>query len=132
MAASLAAAQRDSGRIAATLRRRGGAGSVDLVFDAVVVTTGPAHGSALGLNPVLSSLAARGLARADAAGLGVDVDAHSRMVGQSGVARPDLLVAGPLARGRFGELMGLPQVSQHAKAVAATAVAFIGELAAIR
>jgi uncharacterized NAD(P)/FAD-binding protein YdhS len=132
MAASLVATRWDSGRIAVTLRRRGAAGSVEMVFDAAVVTTGPAHGSVLSLNPVLASLAAQGLARADAAGLGVDVDAQSRMVGQSGTARPDLLVAGPLARGRFGELMGLPQVSQHAEAVAATAAAFVGERVAIR
>jgi uncharacterized NAD(P)/FAD-binding protein YdhS len=57
------------------------------------------------------------------------VDAQSHAIGQSGIARRDLLVAGPLARGRFGELMGLPQVSEHAETVAAAAAAYVAERA---
>ena len=68
--------------------------------------------------PALASLARSGLLQADRVGLGLEVDAGSRAVGPDGV-RDDLLVAGPLARGRFGELMGLPQVSEHAAEVAA-------------
>jgi uncharacterized NAD(P)/FAD-binding protein YdhS len=87
--------------------------------DRVVVTTGPDHGSAIGRNPVLASLAAQGLITADLLGLGLAVDADSHAVQANGKSAADVLVVGPLARGRFGELMGLPQVAAHPDAVAA-------------
>jgi uncharacterized NAD(P)/FAD-binding protein YdhS len=47
------------------------------------------------------------------------VDAKSQAIGTNGSSTPDVFVVGPLARGRFGELMGLPQVAEHPDAVAA-------------
>jgi uncharacterized NAD(P)/FAD-binding protein YdhS len=91
--------------------------------DVVVNTTGPDHRSALTGNPALAALLRQGLLRADGVGLGLDVDASSHAIGQDGTARADLLISGPLARGRFGELMGLPQVSEHAELIASTIVA---------
>ncbi|RJF80824.1 hypothetical protein D3874_25635 [Oleomonas cavernae] len=89
-----------------------------LVFDAVVVATGPAHGSVIAGNPALASLAVAGLVTADAHGLGLAVDLRSHVLDADGKAQETLLVAGPLARGTFGELMGLPQVALHAEQVA--------------
>ena len=43
---------------------------------------------------------------------------RSEAIGPSGRADPSLLISGPLARGTFGELMGLPQVTEHAFFVA--------------
>lgn len=86
---------------------------------AFVVTTGPAHGNILTSNPALRSLADAGLVQRDEHGLGLLVDRQHRAVSRSGTAADTLLIAGPLARGTFGELMGLPQVSCDAEVVAA-------------
>jgi uncharacterized NAD(P)/FAD-binding protein YdhS len=123
-AASLQGATWDGHRIGLRLRPRQGDGATEVVrtADVVVNTTGPAHGTALTGNKALAALLRQGLLRPDRVGLGIDVDVRSRAVGIGETARADLLVAGPLARGRFGELMGLPQVSEHALAVALTAL----------
>lgn len=101
-------------------RRRGARELVMDRFDSVVVTTGPAHGEVLAGNPVLRALAAEGLVRADPLGLGILTARHCRAVDAEGVASPTLFVAGPLARGHVGELMGVPEVTVHAEAVAAS------------
>jgi uncharacterized NAD(P)/FAD-binding protein YdhS len=97
------------------------------VFDAVVNCTGPAHGTVMETNPVLASLGAAGLLRADPYGLGVDTDFSARVLGSDGQAIPDIFVAGPLARAAFGELMGLPQVSEHAALVASKVADLVAE-----
>ena len=76
--------------------------------------------------PLLRQLSQDGLIRADAFGLGLDVDRRSRAIGREGRAAPNLLVSGPAARAHFGELMGLPQVADHAAAVAAEALLALG------
>jgi uncharacterized NAD(P)/FAD-binding protein YdhS len=91
--------------------------------DWVINTTGPDHRSVLTGNPAMAALLRQGLLRPDRVGLGIDVDPASHPIGNDGAARPDLLISGPLARGRFGELMGLPQVSEHAEFIAATIIA---------
>ena len=67
---------------------------------------------------MLSSLAEAGLIRADPLHLGLDVAQGCHAVGKGGTIQPDLLVAGPLARGHVGELMGIPEVTAHAQQVA--------------
>jgi uncharacterized NAD(P)/FAD-binding protein YdhS len=125
LAASLRGAAWDGARLAVRLHPRGteAAREVEIEADAVIVTTGPAHADAIASNPALASLAQAGLIRADAVGLGLDVNAFNNAVGADGIARRNLLVVGPLARGQVGELMGLPQVSDHAEQVAETAMA---------
>lgn len=96
---------------------RGGALN-DLNVDALILTTGPAHASLTESQPFLRDLRRAGVIRPDALGLGIDVDARSRALNAQGQPSDHVLVAGPAARGRFGELMGLPQVADHAQAVA--------------
>jgi uncharacterized NAD(P)/FAD-binding protein YdhS len=87
-------------------------------FERVIVATGPSHGAIFAAQPALAELAALGMVGLDPTGLGLSTSAEGRAIGASGVAEPSLFVAGPLARGTFGELMGLPQVSRYAQFIA--------------
>jgi uncharacterized NAD(P)/FAD-binding protein YdhS len=118
VAARLVGASEAPDGIVVQYRRRGSHEVVTDHFDAVVVTTGPAHGSVLRVNPVLRALAADGQVRPDPLGLGLFTADHFRAIGASGTASSTLFVCGPLARGNVGELMGVPEVTAHAEAVA--------------
>jgi uncharacterized NAD(P)/FAD-binding protein YdhS len=99
-------------------------------FDAVVNCTGPDSDLSRSDNPFFRSLLDRGLAKADPFGLGLAVDGEARVIPAKGAADPLLRVAGPLARGHFGEVMGLPEVSAHARLVAETLVRTLESAAA--
>jgi uncharacterized NAD(P)/FAD-binding protein YdhS len=88
------------------------------LFDRILVAAGPAHRDILRSQPFLAELAAAGALALDATELGLRVARDGRAIGADGVADPTLFVAGPLARGTFGELMGLPQVSEYAQFIA--------------
>ena len=98
-----------------------GAGCLTAMVEvaAIINCTGPGHRSVTQSHPVLRALAAAGELMADPAHLGIWVDGHSRVLRADGTAWRNLFVAGPLARGTFGELMGLPQVNLQPRAVAA-------------
>ena len=103
------------------LRPRGAApGECEVLgCDVVVNCTGPGHRSVTASHPLLRGLGEAGLLAADPASLGIWVDGRSRVLRADGSAWRNLFVAGPLARGTFGELMGLPQVNLQPRAVAA-------------
>jgi uncharacterized NAD(P)/FAD-binding protein YdhS len=63
-------------------------------------------------------LAGSGYLELDPTGLGLACTRNSEAIGPAVGVTPSLLIAGPLARGTFGELMGLPQVTEHAAFVA--------------
>lgn len=100
-----------------TLRTRDG-GSETHRLDHLIVTTGPGHEALTASQPLLQSLSQQGLIRADLLGFGIDVDSQSHTLNVTGQPNALLFVVGPAARARFGELMGLPQVADHAAAVA--------------
>ena len=95
-------------------------------FDRIVVATGPAHGGVIGSQPFLRGLAAQGLIAPDEVGLGLRTATSGRAIGAAGAIAPDLFIAGPLARGTFGELMGLPQVTLYARFIAEELLRAIG------
>lgn len=111
-------------------RPKGGA-PVRERFDAVVLTTGPAHQDALG-SGLLAALGRAGLVRQDPLRLGLEVTAACLAVGADGRPSPRLYVAGPLARAGVGELMGIPEVTGHAELVAARILAALEQAGAAR
>ncbi|WP_156615197.1 FAD/NAD(P)-binding protein [Agrobacterium vitis] len=115
LAASVHMASYDGPKIRISLRLARSTEKVSRVVDAVVIATGPAHGAIIDNQPYLRNLALKGLIGLDPTGLGLHCDRQSRLLDQRGAVTPGLLVAGPLARGTFGELMGLPQVAHHAR-----------------
>jgi uncharacterized NAD(P)/FAD-binding protein YdhS len=117
-AASLQNVERCGEAIHVTLRDRRTGAVTRETFDAVLTATGPAHGRVFADNPVLAALERAGLARPDKLRLGIEVTADGRAIGSDGAPTPDLYVAGPLARGTVGELMGLPDVTNYAIRIA--------------
>ena len=106
--------------VSVTMHPRGGEATDTIDVDVVIACTGPGHRSVTASHPVLRGLAQAGGLMADPAALGIWVDQDSRVRRADGSVWPNLFVAGPLARGTFGELMGLPQVNLQPRAVAAT------------
>ncbi len=117
-AASLKQVVQQGDGFAVTLAGRGVSGTETLDFDAIVVTTGPAHNHILQSQPFLRQLAEDGHISACETGLGIACDLDAQALDGRGAPVDTLFIAGPLARGTFGELMGLPQVTEHAVFVA--------------
>ncbi|KAB0679097.1 FAD/NAD(P)-binding protein [Aureimonas leprariae] len=117
-AASLHSARETLAGIEVVFRQRGAASPRIETFDRVVNTTGPAHRDVIAAEPA-RSLHAAGLLRLDAVGLGLATAEDGRAIDLDGRLVPNLFVAGPLARGTFGELMGLLEVTRYAEFVAA-------------
>lgn len=121
VAASLRGAARQPGgaiRLQAHPRGAPEAERLTLTCDVVINCTGPAHRQAIAPNPALRTLCEAGLIRPDPYGLGIAVDAEGYAIDVAGQPAANLLVVGPPARGTWGELMGLPQVSTQPREVA--------------
>lgn len=84
----------------------------------VINCTGPGANPARSRNPLFRNLIDSGLAAPDPLGIGLDVAEDGTALDAAAHPIPRLLVAGPLARGRFGETMGVPDASANARLVA--------------
>lgn len=116
-AARLLEVAADGKRFTLTLGQRGG-GRLQHQVEHLIVTTGPAHSTLTSSQDLFLNLTRIGAIQPDPLGLGLLVNGHSQAIDHRGRANPHLLIVGPAARGYFGELMGLPQVAEHAMAVA--------------
>lgn len=118
-AARVIEAKAGSEGIALTLQFRGETPET-LIVDHVVNTTGPDHAGIIPNTPFLRALAEQGHIAPDPTGLGLHTgpNHHALPARETAQKTATLLIAGPLSRGTFGELMGLPEVTENAQSVA--------------
>jgi uncharacterized NAD(P)/FAD-binding protein YdhS len=99
-------------------RPRGAAKSRAWLVDRVVNCTGPDARIDRLDDPFVQSLRANGLIRADAHGLGIETTLDGRVVGTSGVPVDHLYYIGPWLRARDWEATAVPELREHAAALA--------------
>ena len=93
--------------------RRGGERELRLSVAYAFNSTGPLHAMSRTKDPMLRQMLNDGLIRPDALGIGLEVDERSRI---AGVDR--LWAMGPLTKGRYWEIVAVPDISGQAAAVA--------------
>ncbi|MBV9527396.1 FAD/NAD(P)-binding protein [Sphingomonas sp.] len=113
VAGRIVAARPDGDGIAVDIRRRRERDIVAERFDYVFNCTGPLGAIARTRDPLLKRLLHDGLVAPDELGMGVEVDRRSRVPG----ARA-LWALGPLTKGRFWEIVAVPDIRGQAAAVA--------------
>jgi uncharacterized NAD(P)/FAD-binding protein YdhS len=84
--------------------------------------TGPLHSMTRTRDPLLRSLLDAGEVRPDHLGIGLEVDDRSRLIGSD-----RLWALGPLTKGRFWEIIAVPDIREQAAAIAEDIAREIGQ-----
>jgi uncharacterized NAD(P)/FAD-binding protein YdhS len=95
------------------VRRRGAASFVAARFAYAFNCTGPLHAIGRTRDPLLRSLLDAGHMRPDGLGIGLEVDERSRVSGGERI-----WALGPLTKGRYWEIIAVPDIREQAAAVA--------------
>lgn len=100
-------------------RQRSGFARHHLDVAGIVNCTG---GDAKLAGVLLDQVTHAGLARANANGIGLDIDAQSRVIDAEGRAHADLFALGPITQGAFWESTAVPDIRVWAASIAAELV----------
>jgi uncharacterized NAD(P)/FAD-binding protein YdhS len=106
-------ARRSGDALEITIRRRGSESRSVERFDFAFNCTGPLHSIAHTKDPFLRALLDAGQVRPDHLGIGLEVDERSRVAGGE-----RLWALGPLTKGRYWEIVAVPDIREQAAAVA--------------
>ena len=101
-------------------RRRGASHSRSETFAYAFNCTGPLHSIARSKDPLLRSLLDAGLVQPDHLGIGVEISDDCR-------AGDRLWAMGPLTKGRYWEIIAVPDIREQAAAVAADITRELGK-----
>jgi uncharacterized NAD(P)/FAD-binding protein YdhS len=111
VAGRVLAANPADGSLEVEIRRRGADRSSSERFDYVINCTGPLHVMEQTHDPLLRGLLESGVVRPDHLGIGLNVDERSR-------AGNRLWALGPLTKGRYWEIIAVPDIRGQAAAIA--------------
>jgi len=111
VAGRIQSAREAGGGIEVDYRRRGSAQDRTETFAYVFNCTGPLHSITRSRDPLLSSLLVAGEAKPDHLGIGLEISDDCR-------AGSRLWAMGPLTKGRYWEIIAVPDIREQAAAVA--------------
>jgi len=103
----------EGGALTVTYRRRGASQAHAGGFAYMINCTGPLGTIARTRDPLLKAMLDDGLARPDQLGIALDVDERSRVAGAQRA-----WAMGPLTKGRYWEIIAVPDIRGQAAAVA--------------
>ncbi len=113
VAGRIVASERDGDELQVTIRKRGSSMPQTMRFDYAFNCTGPLHSIGRTRDPLLRSLLDAGQVRPDHLGIGLEVDESSRTA-----PGERLWALGPLTKGRYWEIIAVPDIREQAAAVA--------------
>ena len=113
VAGRIQAVQDDGDALAVAYRRRGTSRVVEARFAYMINCTGPLGTISRTGDPMLKGMLADGLAQPDQLGIALDVDERSRVLGSQRA-----WAMGPLTKGRYWEIIAVPDIRYQAAAVA--------------
>jgi uncharacterized NAD(P)/FAD-binding protein YdhS len=93
-----------------TLRRRGSRSLETLSVARIISCKGVRSDPEESANPLVASLFARGLARADPLRIGIEVDPHCAILNSHGLPSSRLFAIGPMSQAAFWEIVAVPDI----------------------
>lgn len=93
-------------------------GLTEIPADHLLVATGPDYAHITDYHDYLRGLYEAGFIKPDPFGFGLACDGESRALARDGHPVADLYIAGPLARGMFGEMTAVPELAAQAEQIA--------------
>jgi uncharacterized NAD(P)/FAD-binding protein YdhS len=114
---ALSAVQQPDG-VHVRIARRGADAVEEHRFARIIDCTGLPDDPRRSANPLIRALLARGAARADSLGVGLDVAEDYALIDAGGRRSPRIQVIGPLARAAFWECIAIPDIRLQCQEIA--------------
>jgi uncharacterized NAD(P)/FAD-binding protein YdhS len=112
-AARIVAIEAAETSVLARVRRRSSSSIENLEVARAINCSGPETNYKASSDPLIRDLLARGFARPDPLGLGLEVSEQGALLNKDGVASRRLFALGPVTRGTFWEVIAVPDIRLH-------------------